>query len=69
MDLATANINLSGAELELVVADMRDVRLKEALKPLRKHYDFIVAIPDLSKGSITFDLKQDKIFLNRYACE
>jgi hypothetical protein len=42
MDLVTANINLSGAELELVVADMRDVRLKEALKPLRKQYDFIL---------------------------
>src|SRR5919202_2218952 len=36
-----------------------------------EHLSFVksdgVAIPDLFKGSITFNLKQDKIFLNRYA--
>ena len=33
MDLVPANIKLSGAELELVMADMRDIRLQDALKP------------------------------------
>lgn len=32
MALAPANLNLSAAELELVVADMRDLRLKDALE-------------------------------------
>ncbi len=54
MDLAAANINLSGAELELVVADMRDVRLKEALKPLRKHYDFILVDCPPSLGILSY---------------
>src|ERR671933_945526 len=54
MDLAAANINLSGAELELVVADMRDVRLKEALKPLRRHYDFILVDCPPSLGILSY---------------
>jgi chromosome partitioning protein len=33
MDLLPSNINLSGADLELVVADMRDSRLKEVIDP------------------------------------
>jgi len=33
MDLLPSNINLSGAELELVMADMRDSRLKEVIDP------------------------------------
>ena len=39
MDLVPANINLSGAELELVIADMRDIRLKEALEPVLTQYN------------------------------
>jgi chromosome partitioning protein len=54
MDLAAANINLSGAELELVVADMRDVRLKVALKPLRKQYDFILVDCPPSLGILSY---------------
>ncbi len=33
VDLAPANINLSGAELELVTADMREQRMKDAIAP------------------------------------
>lgn len=54
MDLAAANIDLSGAELELVVADMRDVRLKEALKPILKQYDFILVDCPPSLGILSY---------------
>jgi chromosome partitioning protein len=54
MDLAAANIDLSGAELELVVADMRDVRLKEAIKPVLKQYDFILVDCPPSLGILSY---------------
>lgn len=54
MDLVPANINLSGAELELVVADMREIRLKEALQPIRKQYDFILLDCPPSLGILSY---------------
>ncbi len=42
MDIAPSNINLSAAELELVAVIMREMRLKEALSPYVKEYDFIL---------------------------
>jgi Mrp family chromosome partitioning ATPase len=42
VDLAPANINLSGAELELVTADMREQRMKDAIAPIQEQYDFIL---------------------------
>jgi chromosome partitioning protein len=42
MSLVPANINLSAAELELVVALMREMRLKNALASILNRYDFIL---------------------------
>jgi chromosome partitioning protein len=42
LDLAPTNIQLSGAEMELVLAEFREVRLKDALEPVQDHYDFIL---------------------------
>jgi chromosome partitioning protein len=54
MDLAPANINLSGAELELVVADMREIRLREALSPVQSQYDFILIDCPPSLGILSY---------------
>jgi chromosome partitioning protein len=42
MSIVPANINLSAAELELVAALMREMRLKNALAPILDEYDFIL---------------------------
>jgi chromosome partitioning protein len=54
VDLAPANINLSAAELELVVADMRDIRLKEAVEPVLNEYDFILIDCPPSLGLLSY---------------
>jgi len=54
MDLSPANINLSGAELELVIADMRDIRLKEALEPVLTQYNFILIDCPPSLGILSY---------------
>lgn len=42
VDLAPTNIQLSGAEMELVLAEFREIRLKDALAPVQDQYDFIL---------------------------
>jgi chromosome partitioning protein len=42
MTIVPSNINLSGAELELVSDGMRDIRLKEALAPIQDDFDFVI---------------------------
>ena len=42
MDLAPANIDLSGATVELMIVQGRETILKRALKPVLKSYDFIL---------------------------
>jgi chromosome partitioning protein len=54
MSLAPANLNLSAAELELVVADMRDLRLKDALVPLHDDFDVILIDCPPSLGILTY---------------
>lgn len=41
-DLLPSNISLSAAEMMLITADMRDLRLKDALSPILDDYDFIL---------------------------
>lgn len=54
MDLAPANRVLSGAEMQLVNAPLRDFRLKEALEPLLSEYDFILIDCPPSLGLLSF---------------
>ena len=54
MDLAPSNIDLSGAELGLVMADMRDFKLKQALEPVVNNYDFILIDCPPSLGILSY---------------
>lgn len=54
VDLVPANIDLSGAELELVTADMRDLRLKEAIEPVVSQYDAILIDCPPSLGILSY---------------
>ena len=42
LDLAPSNVNLSGAEIELIGIDKKEYILKKAIQPLREKYDFII---------------------------
>lgn len=42
MDLIPANIELANAEQELIFAELRELRLKQILEPLKDNYDFIL---------------------------
>ena len=54
VDICPANINLSGAEIELVLANLRDFRLKEAIEPVLKDYDFILIDCPPSLGILSY---------------
>ena len=42
MELVPSNIQLSAAEMELVLAEFREVRLKDAIATVQDQYDFIL---------------------------
>lgn len=53
VDIIPANINLSGAEVELVDVEERESSLKKALAEQRNNYDFIILDCPPSLGLIT----------------
>ena len=54
LDLAPANRMLSGAEMQLVNAPLRDFRLKQAIEPLLADYDFILIDCPPSLGLLSY---------------
>jgi len=53
LDIIAANIDLAGLEVELLNAVGRELILKEVIKPLRKHYDYILIDCAPSLGLLT----------------
>ncbi len=53
LDCIPGNINLTGAEIELVQEFAREYKLKEALKPILDKYDFILIDCPPSLGLLT----------------
>lgn len=54
MDLVPANRHLSAAEMQLVTAPMRDLRLKDAIEPVLDDYDFILIDCPPSLGLLSY---------------
>lgn len=55
LDLLPCNINLTGAEIELVGALSRETRLKKALNDIKHNYDFIFIDSPPSLGLLTLN--------------
>jgi chromosome partitioning protein len=55
LDLAPASQDLVGAEVELVERPRRELLLREALKPLRERYDYILLDCPPSLGLLTLN--------------
>ena len=55
LDIIPCNINLTGAEIELVGALLRETRLKRALDPIKEGYDYILIDSPPSLGLLTLN--------------
>ena len=55
LDILASNINLTGAEIELVGAISRETRLKRALVSVKEEYDFILIDSPPSLGLLTLN--------------
>ena len=55
LEICPSNINLAGAEVELVSVMSREHRLKEKLEEIRDEYDFIIIDCPPSLGLITLN--------------
>ncbi|MBR5486220.1 MAG: ParA family protein [Oscillospiraceae bacterium] len=55
VDLLPCNMNLAGAEIELVDLSERTMRLRKGLLPLKREYDFIIIDCPPSLGLITLN--------------
>ena len=56
LSVLPSNMNLAGAELELVDMQERDSRIKNALAPMKEKYDFIIIDCPPSLGLITVNV-------------
>lgn len=55
LDLLPSNINLVGAEIEMVDMENREGLLKKALEPVKENYDFIIIDCPPSLGLLTLN--------------
>lgn len=55
LDLIPANVNLAGAEIELVQLEGREKRLKKAIDRIRQYYDYILIDCPPSLGILTIN--------------
>ncbi|MCR4925558.1 MAG: AAA family ATPase [Clostridiales bacterium] len=70
VDILPANMNLAGAEIELVEMEGREKRLKNALVPIFNDYDFIFLDCPPSLGLITLNaLTASDTFIVPIQCE
>lgn len=55
VDLLPSNMNLSGAEIELVGLDNREYIMKECLEDIKKNYDYVIIDCPPSLGLVTLN--------------
>lgn len=70
VDIIGANVNLAGAELDLVMMEQREYRLRNVLEKVRDEYDYIFIDCPPSLGLLTLDcLCASDSFLVPLQCE